>query len=114
MELYKEYSIEYKKGQVKNIPMQNPKRPRPTPIAATIINPKRTKGCFETITILDCMASTVFNFPKTINGIVNKVINEIVKEIMVPMKLSPKNWKRIESPTLKIETTNVAIKIFIK
>lgn len=91
MELYSEYSIEYKNGQVKNSPMQNPKRPSATPITVTIINPKRTIGCLETMIMLDRIASIVFNFPKTINGTVNKVINEMVKETTVPIKLSPKN-----------------------
>lgn len=73
-----------------------------------------TKGCFEKMIILDFMASTAFKFPKTINGIENVVIIDIVKEIKEPRKFKPKNWERIEIPTLKKETNNVTMKIFIK
>lgn len=83
-------------------------------IIETIIKPNNTKGCFETIIILDFMASMEFNFPKTIKGIVKNVIKDSVNEIKVPMRLSPANSKRVVNPTLTNEIINVDTKIFEK
>lgn len=71
--------------------MQKPKIPMADATIATIINPKSTKGCLETIITLDFMASTAFNFPKTIKGTTKNVTKDNVKEIKVPMTASPAN-----------------------
>jgi len=81
---------------------------------ATIINPNNTKGCFETIIILDFMASMAFNFPKTIKGTTKNVTKDSIKEIRVPIMLSPANSRRVESPILNNVITNMAIKILAK
>ncbi len=109
-----EYSIENINGYVKNIPMQIAKIPKMDPIIATISNPKSSKGCFKTTIILDFMASTAFNLPNTINGIVKKVTKEIVNEIRVPIMFNPANSRRVESTILTSVIINTALKIFEK
>lgn len=96
------------------MPIKKAKTPINAAINATISNPNNTRGCLETIMILDFMASMESNFPKTINGIVKNVIKEIVKEIRAPMVLSPANSRRVESPKLNNPIINVAIKILEK
>ena len=78
--------------------MQKPKIPIADATIATISKPNSTKGCFETIIILDFIASTAFNFPKTIKGTTKNVTKDNVKEIRVPIMLSPANSRRTESP----------------
>lgn len=99
---------------VKRMPMQKPKIPIADAISATIINPRSTKGCFETIIILDLIASTEFNFPKTIRGTTKNVTKDNVKEIRVPIMVSPANSRRIESPVLTNVIINMDTKILAK
>jgi hypothetical protein len=54
---------------VKNIPKQNAKMPKIEPMNATIINPKKMIGCFETKIILYFIEAIAFKFPKIIRGI---------------------------------------------
>ena len=89
MELYKAYSIEYRKGIVKNIPMQKAIKPVNEAIKETIINPKITNGCFKMMATLDLMASIAVRFPKTINGMVINVKKEIVNEVIIPSDFIP-------------------------
>lgn len=99
---------------VKRIPMQKAKIPMAAPINATSSNPSSTKGCLETIAILDFMASMAFNFPKTIKGTTKNVTKESIKEIREPIMLSPANSRTIESPVLNNVIMNMAIKILAK
>ncbi len=101
-------------GMVKSIPIQKPKIPINAPIPATIIKPKSTKGCLETIIILDFMASTLFNFPKIIKGTTKNVIKDNVNEIIEPIMLNPANSMRVEIPILTNVIKNTAIKILAK
>ncbi len=99
---------------VKSIPIQKPKIPINAPIPATIIKPKSTKGCLATIIILDFMASTAFNFPKTIKGTTKNDTKDIIKEIKVPIICSPANSIRVEITILTNVIKNTAIKILAK
>lgn len=99
---------------VKNIPIQRPKIPMAAAISATIINPNNTKGCFETMMILDFMASMEFNFPNTIRGTTNNVTKESIMEIMEPIILNPDNSRRVENPIFTNVIINMAIKILAK
>ena len=94
--------------------MQKAKIPMAAVIMATIINPNSTKGCFETMIILDFMASTAFNFPKTINGTTKNDTKDIIKEIKVPIISSPANSIRVEIHILTNVSKNTAIKILAK
>jgi hypothetical protein len=99
---------------VKNIPIHKPKIPTIPAITATISNPKSTKGCFETMIILDLIASVTFRFPKTIKGIVKKVIKDINVVIRVPIKLNPADSRSIASPVPNPPIINTEIKILKK
>lgn len=81
--------MEYINGIVRNTPMQHPMNPTIDAIMDTITSPKRTKGCFDTITILDFMASKAFKSPKIIRGIVRKVKKETIMLINDPTILIP-------------------------
>ena len=81
--------MEYKKGIVKNTPMQHPMNPTIDAIMDTTSNPKRTKGCFDTIITLDFMASKAFRSPNIIRGMVRKVKKETMMEIKDPTILIP-------------------------
>ena len=83
-------------------------------ITATISNPKSTKGCFDTIILLDLIASIAFRFPKTINGIIKKVRKDIKVVIMVPTKLYPADSRSIANPVPNTPMINIAIKILKK
>ena len=96
------------------MPIQKPKIPIIAAIIDTIINPNMVNGCFETIIILDFMASMGFNFPKIINGIVKNVKNDIVKEIKEPIMLNPANWRSVVKLILTNVIINTAIKILEK
>lgn len=114
MELYKEYSMEYMKGNVKNNPMQNPIKPVSEARKATIINAKIIKGCLKIIRILDFMASIAFRFPKTINGMVKKVKNVIDNEVNIPMDCIPAISRSVDRPVLINVIMNVAPTMFRK
>lgn len=114
MELYREYSIEYMKGSVKNIPIQNPIKPVSEARKATIINAKIKRGCFKIIKTLDFMASTAFRFPNTIKGMVKKVKKVIDKEVSIPMACIPAVSSSVDMPVLINVIMNVAPTMFRK
>lgn len=69
--------MEYRKGKVKNTPIQHPIKPTNEPINATIINPSITKGCLKISKILYFIASIAFKSPKITSGVTRSVIKEI-------------------------------------
>lgn len=109
-----EYSIEYKKGIVKNIPIQNPIKPTSEARKATISKAKISKGCFKISWMLDFMASIAFKFPKTINGTVKKVSKVIANEVNSPNAGIPVYSMSMESPELMNVIINVAPTMFVK
>ena len=81
--------MEYIKGMVKNTPIKQPIKPTIEAMPATINRPKSTKGCFETMAILDFRDSIAFKFPKTINGMDKNVKKDSVTAIKDPTNLIP-------------------------
>lgn len=100
--------MEYMNGIVKNIPMQNAKKPIEAPIKEIDNNPKMNKGCLETTTALDLIASIAFNCPKTMKGIVKNVKKDIVNEVSKPKFSTPIDLRNKESPELDKVIINVA------
>ncbi len=114
MALYKEYSIEYIKGYVKNIPMQNPIKPVSAARKDTIIKAKINKGCFKISWALNFMPSMAFRFPKTIKGMVKKVKKVIDNEVKIPMDCTPARSTSVDIPVLNAVIRNVAPTMFMK
>ena len=81
--------MEYIKGMVKKNPIKQPIKSTIEAMPATINRPKSTKGCFETMAILDFRESIAFKFPKTINGIDKNVKKDSVTAIKDPTNLIP-------------------------
>ena len=99
---------------MKNIPIRHPINPTIEAMPATINRPKSTKGCFETMAILDFRDSIAFKFPKTIKGTDKKVRKDNVKAINEPTNLIPaKSSRRVRPEPINV-TTNVEMIICIK
>lgn len=99
---------------VKNTPTKHPIKPTIEAMPATIKRPKSTKGCFETIAILDFRESIAFKFPKTINGIDKNVKKDNVTAIKDPTNLTPVWSSKRERPEPIRVTNNVENKIRVR
>ena len=89
--------------------MQHPINPTREAIALTINNPKSTKGCFETIIMLDFRASMAFKLPKIISGIVRNVKKEITALNNAPTISISTSLNISDKPVVKIVRRNVAM-----
>ena len=77
-------------GMVKNIPMQHPNIPIREAREDIMYRPIKSKGCLDTRTILDVIASVAFKSLKIINGMTNIVMKLIIVETSISKYCIPK------------------------